>query len=119
MAVRLGSGTGRLYRGAGDAAWPNGSRSCLAGWLGQVVGQPTAGWIIFTGGEPLIDGSMVRVPSTRIRDGRGQDMEMHPRPVDIAVDRPLGETETGGDAQLSAAVKALLAAPGLAANKPE
>jgi C-terminal processing protease CtpA/Prc len=87
--------------------------------LGQVVGQPTAGWIIFTGGEPLIDGSAVRVPSTRIRDGRGQDMEMHPRPVDIAVDRPLGETDTGSDAQLSAAVKALLAAPGLGASKPE
>ncbi len=86
--------------------------------LGQVVGQPTAGWIIFTGGEPLIDGSAVRVPSTRIRDGRGQDMEMHPRPVDIAVVRPLGETATGEDAQLAAAVKALLASPGFVA-KPE
>ncbi|MGC7974435.1 S41 family peptidase, partial [Salmonella enterica] len=55
--------------------------------LGKVVGQPTAGWIIFTGAEPLIDGSSVRTPSTRIQDGRGQDMEMHPRPVDLAVER--------------------------------
>ncbi|MDB5708725.1 MAG: peptidase [Sphingomonas bacterium] len=86
--------------------------------LGQVVGQPTAGWIIFTGGEPLIDGSSVRLPSVRIRDGRGQDMEMHPRPVDIAVERPLGETDAGSDVQLAAAVKALLAAPGIGA-KPE
>jgi tricorn protease len=77
--------------------------------LGKVVGQPTAGWIIFTGGEPLIDGSAVRAPGTRIQDGRGQDMEMHPRPVDVAVERPLGET---GDAQLRAAVDVLLAQVG-------
>ena len=76
--------------------------------LGRVVGQPTAGWIIFTGAEQLIDGSSVRQPSTRIQDGRGQDMEMHPRPVDVTVERPLGETATGSDAQLSAAVDVLL-----------
>ncbi|TPG56293.1 S41 family peptidase [Sphingomonas glacialis] len=79
--------------------------------LGKVVGQPTAGWIIFTGGEPLIDGSSVRTPSTRIQDGRGQDMEMHPRPVDVTVTRPLGEGP-GTDAQLSAAVDVLLAQVG-------
>lgn len=84
--------------------------------LGKVVGQPTAGWIIFTGAEPLIDGSSVRTPSTRIQDGRGQDMEMHPRPVDLAVERPLGETATGEDAQLRAAVDVLLAQVG--AGKP-
>ena len=87
--------------------------------LGKVVGQPTAGWIIFTGGEPLIDGSSVRVPSTRIRDGRGQDMEMNPRPVDIAVERPLGETATGQDAQLAAAVGQLLSQLGPTPAKPE
>jgi hypothetical protein len=36
-------------------------------------------------------------------------MEMHPRPVDVEVERPLGETETGSDAQLERAVKELLA----------
>ena len=76
--------------------------------LGKVVGQPTAGWIIFTSAEQLIDGSSVRQPSTRITDGRGQDMEMHPRPVDVAVTRPLGETAAGTDAQLSTAVEVLL-----------
>ena len=76
-----------------------------------MVGQPTAGWIIFTGGEPLIDGSSVRTPGTRIQDGRGQDMEMHPRPVDVTVTRPLGEGP-GTDAQLSAAVDVLLAQVG-------
>jgi tricorn protease len=76
--------------------------------LGKVVGLPTAGWIIFTGGQQLIDGSMVRVPGDRVRDTRGQTMEMHPRPVDVEVERPLGETETGHDAQLEKAVEVLL-----------
>jgi len=76
--------------------------------LGKVVGVPTAGWIIFTDGQPLIDGSVVRVPCCRIQDLRGQTMEMHPRPVDVEVERPLGESETGHDAQLEAAVKVLL-----------
>jgi Tol biopolymer transport system component/C-terminal processing protease CtpA/Prc len=77
--------------------------------LGKTVGTPTAGWIIFTGSARLIDGSAVRVPGDRIRDTRGQDMEMHPRPVDIEQLRPLGETETGEDAQLKKAVETLLA----------
>lgn len=76
--------------------------------LGKVVGTPTAGWIIFTGGQRLIDGSQVRVPGDRIRDTRGQDMEMHPRPVDVEQLRPLGETETGEDVQLQEAVQTLL-----------
>jgi tricorn protease len=77
--------------------------------LGKVVGKPTAGWIIFTGAQPLIDGSTVRVPGWRIQDLRGETMEMHPRPVDVDIERPLGETEAGSDAQLERAVKELLA----------
>ena len=77
--------------------------------LGKVVGEPTAGWIIFTGGQQLIDGSTVRVPFIRIQTTSGEDMEGHPRPVDVQVERPLGESETGQDAQLAAAVQTLLA----------
>lgn len=76
--------------------------------LGKVVGTPTAGWIIFTGAQRLIDGSSVRVPFQRIRTSKDEDMEMHPRPVDVEVLRPLGETETGEDAQLKQAVDTLL-----------
>jgi C-terminal processing protease CtpA/Prc len=76
--------------------------------LGKVVGVPTAGWIIYTGGQLLIDGSTVRTPFIRIQDTRGGDMEGHPRPVDVEVERPLGETETGRDVQLDTAVKVLL-----------
>jgi C-terminal processing protease CtpA/Prc len=73
-----------------------------------VVGEPTAGWIIFTSGVPLVDGSSVRLPSTRILDHEGKEMEMHPRPVDVTVVRPAGESYTDKDSQLDAAVKELL-----------
>jgi Tol biopolymer transport system component/C-terminal processing protease CtpA/Prc len=76
--------------------------------LGETVGTPTAGWIIFTGGQTMIDGSTVRMPFIRIQDMAGQNMELHPRPVDVEVERPLGETETGHDIQLETAVKELL-----------
>lgn len=77
--------------------------------LGSVVGEPTAGWIIFTTDVGLLDGSTgVRVPSQRITDMNGKDMEMHPRPVDVAVERPIGEWYTGRDSQLDAAVAELL-----------
>jgi C-terminal processing protease CtpA/Prc len=77
--------------------------------LGKVVGTPTAGWIIYTGQEDLIDGSALRTPGVRITGAGGTDMELHPRPVDIQAERPVGESYTGRDAQLEAAVKALFA----------
>jgi C-terminal processing protease CtpA/Prc len=77
--------------------------------LGKVVGEPTSGWIIYTSNVTLLDGTSVRLPSTRIRDARGKDMELAPRPVDVRVDRPVGEWYSGKDAQLDAAVRTLLA----------
>ena len=76
--------------------------------LGKVVGEPTAGWIIYTSNYPLIDGSSLRLPSTRITTAAGEPMEMHPRPVDILVERPIGESYSGKDSQLDAAVKAMM-----------
>ncbi|MGH9820730.1 MAG: S41 family peptidase, partial [Pyrinomonadaceae bacterium] len=76
--------------------------------LGKVVGEPTAGWIIFTWGANTFDGTSVRLPRQRITGNDGKDMELNPRPVDIQVTRPIGETYTGRDSQLDAAVKELL-----------
>ncbi|MBE7171416.1 MAG: PD40 domain-containing protein [Williamsia sp.] len=76
--------------------------------LGKVVGEPTGGWIIFTSSAQLLDGSSVRLPFSRITDHEGKDMELHPRPVDVPVSRPIGETYTGKDSQLDTAVKELL-----------
>ena len=72
--------------------------------------MPTAGWIIYTGSATLIDGSALRTPGTKITANDGTDMELHPRPVDVMVDRPIGESYSGRDAQLEVAVKELLAA---------
>jgi Tol biopolymer transport system component/C-terminal processing protease CtpA/Prc len=76
--------------------------------LGTVVGEPTAGWIIYTSNVPMMDGSVLRIPGTRITANDGTDMEMHPRPVDVPVSRPLGESARGVDTQIETAVKTLL-----------
>jgi Tol biopolymer transport system component len=76
--------------------------------LGKVVGEPTAGWIIYTSGVQLIDGSTLRLPFDRITANDGELMEMHPRPVDIPAAKPIGEGLLGRDSQLEAAVTELL-----------
>lgn len=76
--------------------------------LGSVVGEPTSGWIIFTGSATLIDGTSIRMPSTRITSNDGTTMELNPRQVDVPVTRPIGETYTGRDSQLDTAVQTLL-----------
>jgi tricorn protease len=76
--------------------------------LGKVVGESTAGWIIYTGSMDLVDGSVMRMPGTLVTGADGKNMENNPRPVDITVTRPIGESYTGRDSQLDAAVKELL-----------
>lgn len=76
--------------------------------LGPVIGEPTAGWIIFTWSASLVDGTNVRMPRSRIRGSAGDDMELNPRPVDVEVVRPMGESYSGRDSQLDAAIRALL-----------
>ncbi|MGH9834508.1 MAG: S41 family peptidase [Blastocatellia bacterium] len=76
--------------------------------LGKVVGEPTAGWIIYTWGTTLIDGSSFRLPRQKIQDSAGMVMELNPRQVDVRVVRPIGESYTGKDSQLDAAVSELL-----------
>jgi hypothetical protein len=50
----------------------------------------------------------MRTPGTLVQGSDGRNMENNPRPVDIAVTRPIGESYTGKDSQLDAAVKELL-----------
>ncbi|HSH46051.1 MAG TPA: hypothetical protein VK966_09355, partial [Longimicrobiales bacterium] len=63
--------------------------------------------IIYTWGASLVDGSSLRMPRSRIRAADGEVMELNPRPVDVPVDRPLGESYSGRDSQLDAAVRVL------------
>ena len=76
--------------------------------LGKVVGEPTSGWIIYTWNIQLMDGTGFRMPRVRVQDNTGQTMELNPRPVDVPVTRPIGESYTGRDSQLDTAVKELL-----------
>ncbi len=73
--------------------------------LGKVVGVPTAGWIIYTSAITLVDGTTFRLPFERVTTLQGQNMELHPRPVDVYVTRPVGSRT---DPQLEAAVRTLL-----------
>ena len=76
--------------------------------LGKVVGEPTAGWIIYTGGTQLIDGSTLRLPMIRVTDHEGKDMELNPRSVDLEVENQMGASYAGVDMQLDRAVQELL-----------
>jgi len=76
--------------------------------LGKVVGEPTAGWIIYTSNTTLIDGTSIRLPFIRITSSDGKLMELAPRPVDVPVVRPIGESYTGRDVQLDTAVRELI-----------
>lgn len=76
--------------------------------LGKVVGEPTAGWIIFTWNSRLFDGTTLRLPRLRVLGHDGKTMELNPRPVDIPVTRPIGESLSGKDSQLDRAAGELL-----------
>jgi len=76
--------------------------------LGTVVGEPTAGGVIFTSEATLVDGSGFRVPFSKVTARDGTTLERAPRPVDVHVPRAVGEGAAGRDGQLDAAVKALL-----------
>jgi hypothetical protein len=74
---------------------------------GKVVGEPTPADCLH-GAVTLIDGSIPGCPAAKIVAADGTPMEMHPRPVDVPVTRPVGESYTGSDVQLDTAVAELL-----------
>ncbi|HYN85925.1 MAG TPA: LpqB family beta-propeller domain-containing protein [Pyrinomonadaceae bacterium] len=85
--------------------------------LGRVVGEPTSGWIIYTSNVALLDGTIFRLPFVKITTAGGENMELNPRPVDVPVRRPVGESYTERDAQLDAAVRTLLGRAAAAEGK--
>ncbi len=44
----------------------------------------------------------------KVTGSDGENMELSPRPVDVPVQRPVGESYTGRDSELDAAVRELL-----------
>jgi tricorn protease len=76
---------------------------------GPLVGQPTFGAVISTGGTGLIDGSYVRMPFRAWYVYQtDQNMEHGPARPDVRVQNPPAVKATGEDPQLRRAVEALL-----------
>lgn len=77
--------------------------------IGKLVGQPTNGSVISTGGRTLIDGSFVRLPGrgwfTKTTD---KNQELGPAIPDILVENKPDWTAEGTDDQLQAAVNELM-----------
>jgi tricorn protease len=77
--------------------------------LGLLVGEPTFGAVISTGGVRLIDGSFVRLPFRGwFVKATGLNMENGPAVPDIVIETRPDSRAEGEDAQLRAAVRALL-----------
>jgi C-terminal processing protease CtpA/Prc len=77
--------------------------------LGTLVGQPTFGAVISTGGRGLIDGSYVRMPfrGWYVKDSES-NMELGPAVPDVLIKNAPDEKAKGTDTQLKKAVDVLL-----------
>ena len=77
--------------------------------IGKLVGRPTFGAVISTGGYRLVDGSLVRMPFRGwwVKES-GQNMDFTPAVPDIEVFNPPAYKARGIDPQLQRAVEELL-----------
>jgi Tol biopolymer transport system component/C-terminal processing protease CtpA/Prc len=76
---------------------------------GTLVGQPTFGAVISTGGRRMIDGSLVRMPFRGwYVKATNENMELGPAVPDMLVEYPPSAKGSGEDPQLKAAVDELL-----------
>ena len=76
--------------------------------LGKIVGTASNGWVIWTWGTRLLNGSSLRLPRVAVLTLDGEDLDEAARQPDVFVDRPLGQDLTGKDDQLDTAVRVLL-----------
>ncbi|MFW5947069.1 MAG: S41 family peptidase [Gemmatimonadota bacterium] len=77
--------------------------------IGTLVGEPTFGAVISTGGAGLIDGSFVRLPFRGwYVKATGENMENGPAVPDVIVPSTPHDRADGQDAQLRRAVEVLL-----------
>ncbi|MHA4810390.1 S41 family peptidase [Flavitalea flava] len=76
--------------------------------LGKIVGNETYHWIIFTSGQPLVDGSFVRIPSWGCYTLDGKDLEINGVTPDIKVINTFEDKINGRDPQLDRAIEEIL-----------
>jgi len=106
--------------------FPNAVR---ASGLGKLVGQTTAGQVIFTGSIRLIDGSSFRMPRIGVFRNDTVNMDKEGVKPDVAVDISPADWKAGRDPQLTKAVevltgdvkawKATKGGTGVATNQPK
>ena len=76
---------------------------------GTLVGMPTFGAVISTGGQRLINGSFVRMPFRAwYVKATGENMELGPAVPDIEIENSPNSKAEGRDEQLRKAVETLL-----------
>lgn len=77
--------------------------------IGTLVGKPTFGAVISTGGSSLLNGSFIRLPfrAWYVKES-GMNMENGPAVPDIVLDNPPNVRELNEDAQLKKAVEVLI-----------
>jgi tricorn protease len=76
--------------------------------LGKVVGVPTLGGVIGTGGTSLIDGTNLRIPAVGSYTLDGKNMENNGTPPDVYVEHTPEDIARGYDRQLERAVQELM-----------
>lgn len=77
--------------------------------LGSLVGMPTFGAVISTGGKGLLDGSFIRMPFRGwYVKSSGMNMENGPAVPDVVLENAPDERAKGTDTQLKKAVEILL-----------
>lgn len=77
--------------------------------IGTLVGKPTFGAVISTGGRGLIDGSWIRLPYRAwYVKATGENMELGPAVPDIVLDNAPDERSKNEDSQLKKATEQLL-----------
>ena len=75
--------------------------------LAKLVGHPTSGYVIYTGGLPLVDGTQGRMPGTGVYRVDGTPMENLGVRPDFIVDVSPEEYLQGIDPQLAKAIEVL------------
>ncbi len=77
--------------------------------LGTLVGMPTPGYVIWTGGLPLVDGTSARMPGSGSYRLDGTPLEDNGQKPDYEVDLTPEEYFAGKDPQLDKAIEVALA----------
>jgi len=77
--------------------------------IGPVIGWPTSGSVISTGGRGLLDGGFIRTPQLGVLTADGENLEMGARKPDIPVAYDPMAILAGRDPQVERAARELLA----------